>query len=84
MNKMAYPAIRVWRMGTRAGVAFEGSARIGADLPSNPLFLDQMFVHGKLRQIERLSAQGIEFSEVLRTAGISRETYRRWQQTFVF
>jgi len=84
MSRMAYPANRIWQRGNRAGVSFKGGGRISADLPSDLAFLEAIFVMGKLRQIESLSAQGVELSAALRTCAVSRATYRRWLETFVF
>ena len=84
MKRVAYPAVRVWQQGTLAGVSFEGGGWHCPGLPSELAFLDEIFVFGKLRQIARLSAQGMEIGAVLKACAVSRETHQRWQETFVF
>lgn len=84
MSRMAYPANRIWQQGNRAGVSFKGGGLISHDLPSDLAFLEAIFVLGKLRQIELLSAQGVELSAALRTCAVSRASYKRWLESFVF
>jgi len=84
MKRVAYPAARVWQRGTLAGVSFEGGGWACPGLPSELAFLDEIFVLGKLRQIAQLSAQGLELGAVLSACAVSRESYQRWLETFVF
>ena len=82
MSRNAYPVIRIWQQGTRAGVSFEGSSLVGTDFLSAPSFLDRLFVLGKLRQIAQLSAQGLDVTTALKACAVSRESYRQWRETF--
>ena len=75
---LGYQTCRIWHRSSLAGFRFEQEYPLNGMLPSNLEFLRSLFIEAQLRQVERLTAQGIYMSEVLAKVGVTKATYFRW------
>lgn len=72
-NGAAHLARVVWSNADRSGLLFVQSYAMGFGLPPRMRFLWRLLFEGKLRQVDRAVAMGIEAELALSTVGLTRE-----------
>jgi hypothetical protein len=75
---LGYQACRVWHRSSLAGFSFDQKFPLNETLPNNLEFLRTLFIDAQLREVERLTAQGIYLPEVLAKMSVTKATYERW------
>lgn len=78
---MGYQANRVWYRSSLAGFSFEKEYPLSGALPAQLEFLRELFIEGQLRQVDRLTAQGLPIRDALSKLGVTDATYFRWRDS---
>jgi hypothetical protein len=72
-NGAAHLSRVVWSNADRSGLLFVQSYAMGFGLPPRMRFLWRLLLEGKLRQVDRAVAMGIDAELALSTVGLTRE-----------
>ena len=75
--RFAFHALPVWRLGSLAGLSFDGMHVINDLLPVHLDFLKCHFIERKLRQADQLISEGMQLVAALRKCDIAEDIY--WQ-----
>lgn len=75
---VGYQAHRIWYRSSLAGFSFEQEYPLSGALPAHLEFLRSLFIEAQLRQVDRMTSQGLYMSDVLSKLGVTNATYFRW------
>jgi hypothetical protein len=77
-NRVAYMAHVPWWRPQSAGLAFQETYKLDGDLPPQLLFLKEILIESKLKEVESLTAEGRSLSDAVEIAGLTGATYVKW------